>query len=89
MDVLDLEGIDDDLELEAEVEVEAMETGTFVHEKGELKKDLDRPMSRLSVMPEAERPTSNELRLGKRVLDLERERDTLAVSYQTSCVSID
>jgi hypothetical protein len=27
MDVLDLEGIDDDLELETELQVEAMETG--------------------------------------------------------------
>jgi len=43
--------------------------------------DLDRPMSRLSVMPDVERPTTNELRLGKKVLDLERERDSLAVSH--------
>jgi len=43
-------------------------------------KDLDRPMSRLSVMPETVGPSSNELRLGRKVLDLEKERDSLAVS---------
>jgi hypothetical protein len=33
MDVLDLEGIDDDLELETELQVEAMETGRLnIHE---------------------------------------------------------
>ena len=37
-------------------------------------------MSRLSVMPDTERPSANELRLGKKVLDLEKERDTIAVS---------
>jgi hypothetical protein len=37
-------------------------------------------MSRLSVMPDTVGPNSNELRLGKRVLDLEKERDALAVS---------
>ena len=43
-------------------------------------KDLDRPMSRLSVMPDTVGPSSNELRLGRKVLDLEKERDSLAVS---------
>jgi hypothetical protein len=38
-------------------------------------------MSRLSVMPDTVGPSSNELRLGKRVLDLEKERDALAVSH--------
>jgi hypothetical protein len=37
-------------------------------------------MSRLSVMPDTVGPSSNELRLGKRVSDLEKERDALAVS---------
>jgi hypothetical protein len=37
-------------------------------------------MSRLSVMPESERPSANELRLGKKVVDLEKERDAMAVS---------
>ena len=45
--------------------------------------DLDRPMSRLSVMPDTVGPNSNELRLGKRVLELEKERDALAVSHHT------
>jgi hypothetical protein len=31
MDVLDLEGIDDDLELETELQVEAMETGELYY----------------------------------------------------------
>jgi len=43
--------------------------------------DLDRPMSRLSVMPDTVGPNSNELRLGKRVLELEKERDAIAVSH--------
>jgi hypothetical protein len=38
-------------------------------------------MSRLSVMPDTVGPNSNELRLGKRVLELEKERDALAVSH--------
>ena len=37
-------------------------------------------MSRLSVMPDTERPSANELRLGKKVHDLEKERDSLAVN---------
>jgi hypothetical protein len=38
-------------------------------------------MSRLSVMPDTVGPNSNELRLGKRVLELEKERDSLAVCH--------
>lgn len=47
--------------------------------------DLDRPMSRLSVKGPSEvqvpasAPSVNELRLGRRVLELEKERDNLAV----------
>jgi hypothetical protein len=38
-------------------------------------------MSRLSVMPDSVGPSSMELRLGKKVLELEKERDALAVSH--------
>jgi hypothetical protein len=41
--------------------------------------DLDRPMSRLSVLPESA-TSANDLRLGRRVLELEKERDVMAVS---------
>jgi hypothetical protein len=34
MDVLDLEGIDDDLELETELQVETMETGRSIYGLG-------------------------------------------------------
>jgi hypothetical protein len=82
MDVLDLEGIDDDLELE--LEVGGMDTGklpsSLPQGRAEVL-DLDRPMSRLSVMPDAVGPSMNELRLGKRVAELEKEREILAVSH--------
>jgi hypothetical protein len=44
-------------------------------------------MSRLSVMPDAGGPSTAELRLGKRVAELEKERDSMAVSYlsPTTC----
>ena len=54
------------------------------HVGSELMIDLDRPMSRLSVMPDTVGPNSNELRLGKRVLELEKERDALAVSLHAT-----
>jgi len=38
-------------------------------------------MSRLSVLPDTVGPNANELRLGKRLFELEKERDTLAVSH--------
>lgn len=43
--------------------------------------DLDRPMSRLSVMADMDKaPSVNELRLGKKVAELEKERESMLVS---------
>jgi hypothetical protein len=50
--------------------------------------DLDRPMSRLSVLPPSEvaGPSANDLRLGRRVLDLEKERDVIIVRFANSII---